>query len=127
MTTHIKHDCLFCKIAQGTIPSRKVYEDEDFLAFHDISPAAPVHFLMVPKIHVDNLYDADMKHQVVLGKMLGMSGQLARQEGCDNGFRVVINNGVVGRQEVYHLHIHVMGGDKPLGSRPPGENTEAGH
>jgi histidine triad (HIT) family protein len=126
MTAHTKHDCLFCKIAHGIIPSRKVYEDDEFMAFHDINPAAPVHFLMVPKIHVDNLYDADMKHQAVLGKMLGMSGQLARQEGCDNGFRVV-NNGVVGRQEVYHLHIHVMGGDKPLGSRPPGEKADAGH
>ena len=125
MSANFKPDCLFCKIAKGTIPSRKVYEDDDFMAFHDIQPAAPVHFLMIPKVHVDNLYDGDMRHQAVLGKMLGMSGQLARQEGCNDGFRVVINNGVVGRQEVYHLHIHVMGGDKPLGSRQPGQKTGA--
>ena len=115
-----KANCLFCKIAQGQIPSRKVYEDDDLLAFHDIHPAAPVHFLIIPKLHVDNLYDADLKHQAILGKMLGMVGQLARQEGCNNGFRVVINNGVVGRQEVYHLHIHVTGGDQPLVSRQAG-------
>jgi histidine triad (HIT) family protein len=120
MNHYTKPDCLFCKINAGTIPSRKVYEDDDFLAFHDINPAAPVHFLMTPKVHVDNLYDADLKHQAVLGKMLGMAGQLAKQEGCLNGFRAVINNGVVGRQEVYHLHIHVMGGDAPLGSRQGG-------
>jgi histidine triad (HIT) family protein len=112
-----KLDCIFCKIAAGTIPSNKVYEDDDFLAFHDIRPAHPVHFLMIPKIHRDNLYDADLKDQALLGKMLGMAGALAKQEGCHNGFRVVINNGVVGRQEVYHLHIHVMGGDEPLRSR----------
>ena len=75
---------------------------------------------MIPKLHVDNLYDADLKHQAILGKMFGMAGQLARQEGCHNGFRAVINNGVVGRQEVYHLHIHVTGGDQPLGSRQAG-------
>jgi histidine triad (HIT) family protein len=121
MNKHTKPDCLFCKINAGIIPSKKVYEDDDFLAFHDIHPAAPVHFLMIPKVHVDNLYDADLKHQAVLGKMLGMAGQLAKQEGCDNGFRAVINNGVVGRQEVYHLHIHVMGGDTPLGSRQGGQ------
>lgn len=120
MSKHTKPDCLFCKINAGTIPSRKVYEDEDFLAFHDIKPAAPVHFLMIPKVHVDNLYDADLRHQAVLGKMLGMAGQLAKQEGCHNGFRAVINNGVVGRQEVYHLHIHVTGGDTPSGSRQGG-------
>jgi len=111
-----KSDCLFCKIAAGEIPARKVFEDDDILAFHDINPSAPVHFLIIPKIHVDNLYDADMGHQAVLGKILGMSGELARSQGCDDGFRIVINNGEVGRQEVYHLHIHVMGGPEPLRS-----------
>lgn len=112
----MSHDCIFCKIARGEIPSRKVYEDEHFLAFHDINPSAPVHFLLVPKVHVENLYDADLRHQDVLGRMLGMAGQLAREQGCDDGFRVVVNNGRVGRQEVYHLHIHVMGGPDPLQS-----------
>ncbi len=113
--TH-KADCLFCRIVAGEIPARKVYEDDDIMAFHDINPSAPVHFLIVPRIHVENLYDADMKHQAILGKMLGMSGDLAKAQGCTDGFRVVINNGRVGRQEVYHLHIHVMGGTEPLRS-----------
>ena len=112
-------DCLFCRILRGEIPAKKVYEDDDFIAFHDISPAAPVHFLMVPRLHVENLYDADLTHQALLGKLLGMAGQLAREQGCHDGFRVVINNGRVGRQEVYHLHIHVMGGSEPLGSGKP--------
>lgn len=107
-------DCIFCKIVRGEIPSRKVYEDDDMLAFHDINPSAPVHFMVVPKIHVDNLYDADLKYQALLGKMLGMLGQMAREQGLTDGFRVVINNGRVGRQEVYHLHVHVMGGPEPL-------------
>jgi histidine triad (HIT) family protein len=111
--------CIFCRIAAGEIPSKKVYEDEDMLAFHDIHPAAPIHFLIIPKKHLVNLYDADIKEQALLGKMLGMAGQLAREQGSVDGFRVVINNGRVGRQEVYHLHIHIMGGPEPLGSRGP--------
>ena len=111
--------CIFCRIAAGEIPSKKVYEDEDMLAFHDIHPVAPIHFLIIPKKHLVNLYDADIKEQALLGKMLGMAGQLAREQGSVDGFRVVINNGRVGRQEVYHLHIHIMGGPEPLGSRGP--------
>jgi len=111
-----KPDCLFCRIARGEIPSRKVYEDDDILAFHDIHPSAPVHFLIIPKLHLENLYDADMRQQQLLGKMLGMAGNLASEQGAGDGFRVVINNGRVGRQEVYHLHIHVLGGPDPLGS-----------
>ena len=113
MTT--KHDCIFCRIVRGEIPARKVHEDDDILAFHDINPHAPVHLLLIPKVHVDNLYDAGPEHERVLGRMLGMAGELARREGADDGFRVVINNGRVGRQEVYHLHVHVLGGSEPLG------------
>lgn len=109
------HDCIFCRIARGEIPARKVHEDDEILAFHDINPSAPVHFLIIPKRHLENLYDADLSHQAVLGRMLGMAGELARREGSADGFRVVINNGRVGRQEVYHLHIHVLGGPEPLG------------
>lgn len=115
----LSDSCIFCRIAAGEIPSKKVYEDEDMLAFHDIHPAAPIHFLIIPKKHLVNLYDADTKEQALLGKMLGMAGQLAREQGSVDGFRVVINNGRVGRQEVYHLHIHIMGGPEPLGSRGP--------
>jgi histidine triad (HIT) family protein len=112
----MSQDCIFCRIARGEIPSRKVYEDDDILAFHDINPAAPVHFLIVPKRHVENLYDADMAYQSMLGKVLGMAGQLAREQGLNDGFRTIINNGRVGRQEVYHLHMHVLGGPEPLRS-----------
>ena len=115
MTTH-KPDCLFCRIARGEIPSRKVYEDDEILAFHDIHPSAPVHFLVVPKVHVDNLYDAGPEHEAVLGRMMALTGRLAREQGSADGFRVIVNNGRVGRQEVYHLHIHVLGGPEPLGS-----------
>jgi histidine triad (HIT) family protein len=111
-----KPDCLFCRIARGEIASRKVYEDDEILAFHDIHPSAPVHILVIPKIHLDNLYDGDLRHQQLLGRMLGVTGQLAAGQGATDGFRVVINNGRVGRQEVYHLHIHVLGGPQPLGS-----------
>jgi len=110
----VSHDCIFCRIARGELPSRKVYEDDDILAFHEIRPLAPVHFLIIPKVHVVNLYDADMKHQDVLGKILGMAGQLAREQGLEDGFRTVINNGRIGGQEVYHLHLHVLGGPQPL-------------
>ena len=109
-------DCLFCRIAKGDIPSRKVYEADDILAFHDNNPATPVHFLIIPKTHLANLYDADLGQAPLLGKMFGIAGRLAREQGCDDGFRAVVNNGRVGRQEVYHLHIHVMGGPEPLKS-----------
>ena len=112
----MSQDCIFCRIARGEIPSRKVYDDADIIAFHDINPSAPVHFLIVPKLHLENLYDGDMTHQALLGKMLGMAGQLAREQGLTDGFRSIINTGGVGRQEVYHLHMHVLGGPEPLRS-----------
>jgi histidine triad (HIT) family protein len=107
--------CLFCKIARGEIPSKKVYEDEDVFAFHDIRPVAPVHFLIIPKAHVANLYGADMKQHKALGKMLAIAGELAKREGATEGFRTIINNGRVAHQEVYHLHMHVIGGPESLG------------
>jgi histidine triad (HIT) family protein len=108
-------DCLFCKIVQGTIPSKKLHEDEDILAFHDIRPIAPVHFLIIPKTHIETLYDAGMEHHTALGKMLAMAGGLAREAGAVEGFRTIVNCGRVGHQEVYHLHMHVIGGPDPLG------------
>ncbi len=108
-------DCIFCKIARGEIPSRKVYEDEDVFAFHDINPLAPVHFMIIPKRHIANLYAGDMSHQAVLGKILGKAGELARGQGLDDGFRLIVNTGRIGQQEVYHLHVHVLGGPEPLG------------
>jgi histidine triad (HIT) family protein len=109
-------DCIFCKIARGEIPSRKVYEDEDVFAFHDINPVTPVHFLIIPKAHIPSLADADLSHQALLGKMLALAGRLAREQGLADGFRSIINTGRIGRQEVYHLHVHILGGPEPLGT-----------
>ena len=105
--------CLFCRIARGEVPSRKAYEDDEVLAFHDINPAAPVHLLVVPKVHVDSLMTAGPEHEALLGKLIALAPRLAKDQGCDNGFRVVINNGPDGGQEVYHLHIHILGGPRP--------------
>ncbi len=110
-------DCLFCKIAAGKIPSKKVYEDDDVFAFHDINPWAPVHFLLIPKDHVESLVFVQPTHSALLGKMLTLAPKLAAQEGLklesEGGFRVLINNGKEGGQEVFHLHMHVMGGSRP--------------
>jgi len=108
-------DCIFCKIVEGSIPSRKVYEDGDMFAFHDIQPQAPVHFMIVPKRHVDSLATVDESHAAVLGRMLAVAGRLAREQGSPDGFRTIINTGRIGRQDVYHLHIHILGGKEPLG------------
>jgi histidine triad (HIT) family protein len=107
-------DCIFCKIVEGKIPSRKVYEDDDMLAFHDINPVAPVHFMIIPKQHVDSLGHVGPEHAPLLGKMMAKAGQLAREQGAADGFRTIINTGRVGRQDVYHLHIHIIGGPDPL-------------
>ena len=109
-----KDDCIFCKIAAGEIPSRKVYEDDDILAFHDIQPAAPVHFLMIPKDHVASLAETGPEHAPVLGRIMALAGRLAREQGSPDGFRVIVNTGRVGRQDVYHLHVHIIGGPDRL-------------
>ncbi|WP_343721661.1 histidine triad nucleotide-binding protein [Herbaspirillum seropedicae] len=116
-------NCIFCKIAAGQIPSKKIYEDEDLIAFHDINPAAPVHFLIVPRQHVATLADCGEQHAAVLGKMLALAPRLAAEQGCgygpdaegkpSGGFKTIINTGPDGGQEVYHLHMHVIGGPHP--------------
>ncbi|ABF10110.1 histidine triad (HIT) family protein [Cupriavidus metallidurans] len=111
-------NCIFCKIVAGQIPSNKVYEDEDLLAFHDIHPKAPVHFLLIPKSHVDSLADCGPGESDVLARMMLKVPELARQAGCNNGFRTVINTGTDGGQEVFHLHIHVMGGPRSQWKAP---------
>jgi histidine triad (HIT) family protein len=108
-------NCVFCKIARGQIPAKKIYDDDDVMGFHDIRPQAPVHFLLVPKAHIATLYDATPANQAALGKMLTLAGRLAREAGATDGFRTIINNGRVGHQEVYHVHMHVLGGPEPLG------------
>ena len=108
-------NCIFCRIVRGEIPSNKLYEDDDVLAFHDVRPQAPVHFLIIPKAHVPTLYDAGMAQHQAYGKMLALAGELARKAGADDGFRAIINTGRVGHQEVYHVHMHVIGGPDPVG------------
>jgi histidine triad (HIT) family protein len=108
-------NCIFCKVVRGEIPSRKVYEDDEILAFHDIHPVAPVHFLMITKEHLASLADAQLSHAPALGKLMAMAGRLAAEQGADDGFRLIVNTGRVGRQEVMHVHAHVLGGKEPLG------------
>ncbi len=113
------HDpnCIFCKIAQGQIPSKRVYEDEEIYAFHDINPWAPVHFLVIPKVHIPSMAQVTGEHAALLGRMMALVPQLALQEGCNpypqGGWRIVCNTGDEGGQEVHHLHFHVIGGPRP--------------
>ena len=106
-------DCIFCKIVAGSIPCKKIYEDDDVIAFHDIHPITKVHFLIVPKLHIDSLASCEVQHQVLLGKMLLLAPQLAEEQGLQ-GFRTMINTGREGGQEVFHLHVHVFGGGESL-------------
>ena len=111
----MSHDpsCIFCKIVAGQIPSRKAYEDDELLVFHDIAPWAPVHLLLIPKEHVPSMYELDDRHTALLGRMLSMAPKLMLEHGVTNGFRTLINTGPDGRQEVPHFHMHVMGGPRP--------------
>ena len=116
-------NCLFCKIVAGTIPSDKVYEDDELMVFKDIFPAAPVHLLLIPKRHLGTLSDCVGGDTALLGRMLALVPVLAEQQGCHvredeagnryGGFKTLINSGPDGGQEVYHLHIHLIGGPKP--------------
>jgi len=116
-------NCIFCKIVAKQIPAAVVYEDEDVLAFKDINPAAPVHLLVIPKQHVATLSDCTDAHATVLGKMLALAPKLAKENGIDvktdangntsGGFKTLINAGPDGGQEVYHLHLHMVGGPRP--------------
>ena len=110
-------NCIFCKIVAGQIPAKKVYEDDDILAFHDINPWAPVHFLMIPKAHIASMAQLDQSHQALMGKIMTLVPKLALEQGCrpypEGGFRVMVNTGDDGHQEVQHLHVHVIGGPRP--------------
>lgn len=106
-------DCIFCKIVAGQIPAKKLFEDEHLIAFHDIRPAAPIHFLVIPKLHVPSLFEVTAEHRDLLGRMLEVVPSLAREAGAGEGFRSIFNTGPAGGQEVYHLHLHVLGGPRP--------------
>ena len=115
MESNTVQDCIFCRIVRGEIPSRKVHEDELVVAFHDIQPVAPVHVLVVPKAHIATLYDAAPEHEAALGRLLALAPTIARDLGATDGFRTIVNTGRVGRQDVQHVHLHVIGGPDPLG------------
>ena len=104
------NDCIFCKIVRGEIPSRKLYEDDLVLAFHDIHPVAPVHFMIVPKEHVASMAHLEEQHAPAMGRIMVLAQRLAAQEGSIEGFRTIINTGRIGRQDVMHLHVHIIGG-----------------
>jgi histidine triad (HIT) family protein len=106
-------ECVFCRICRGELPSSKLYEDDEVLAFHDIHPAAPVHFMIIPKKHMDSLAHCVPADQSLLGKILLLAPRLAAEQGLTSGFRTLINTGRGGGQEVFHLHVHVIGGGKP--------------
>ncbi|KAF1056638.1 MAG: Purine nucleoside phosphoramidase [Pseudomonas delhiensis] len=102
-------DCLFCKIAAGQIPARILYEDDKVVAFHDIDPQAPVHFLLIPRQHISGPLALDDSHQALAGHLLLSASRLAREHGCEEGFRLVMNCNELGGQTVHHLHLHVLG------------------
>ena len=101
-------DCLFCKIAAGSIPSNKLYEDDQVLALYDIDPQAPVHFLVVPKQHIDSPAAVTEENAAVVAHIFVVIARLAAQLGLENGYRVVANCGTDGGQSVQHLHFHVL-------------------
>lgn len=110
-------DCLFCKIIKGEVPSQKVYEDEEILAFKDIHPAAPIHILVIPKKHIDSLAQMQAEDEEMIGKIYHVINQIAEEQGFkEKGYRVIVNCGKDGGQEVMHLHFHLLAG-KSLGEK----------
>ena len=106
------NDCIFCKILNGEIPSNKVYEDDLVYAFHDIAPAAPVHILIIPKIHLSGMNEALPEHQALLGHILLTAQKLAKELGLsESGYRIINNCGENAGQTVFHMHFHLLGGD----------------
>ena len=103
-------DCLFCKIAEGQIPSTKVYEDESILAFRDIAPMAPTHILVIPKCHIPSVAAITPENSEVVRHIFEVIPQIAASEGLVNGYRVVSNCGPDAGQTVHHLHFHILGG-----------------
>ena len=105
-------DCLFCKIAAGEIPSDTVYEDDQVIVFKDLYPKAKVHLLVVPRVHVESLKEMDVSYDALMAHMMRLLPKLAKDQGLDDGFRTIINTGPGGGQEIFHLHIHLLGGGK---------------
>jgi histidine triad (HIT) family protein len=110
-------NCIFCKIIRGEIPAAKLFEDDELLAFRDINPAAPLHFLVIPKKHISGPTAVTADDQQLIGKMLRIGSEIAKKEGAED-FRVVFNNGAQAGQTVFHIHMHILGGRNL--SWPPG-------
>ena len=109
----MNENCVFCKIIKGEIPSSKVYEDEEILAFKDINPAAPIHILVIPKKHINSLAEIEKEDEILIGKIYGVINKIAEEKGFkENGYRVIVNCGKDAGQEVMHLHFHVLAGAK---------------
>jgi len=106
----MKSDCLFCKIVSGSIPAKRVYEDDLCLCFADLNPQAPTHLLLIPKGHIASTAHAEQEHRPLLGHLVAAAAQIARTAGLDDGYRIVINTGPDGGQTVDHLHLHLLGG-----------------
>ena len=110
-------DCLFCKIVKGEVPSNKVYEDEEIVAFYDIDPAAPIHILVIPKKHIASLAHLEKEDEKLVGKIYGVINQIAEEKGFkEEGYRVIVNCGENGGREIMHLHFHILAG-KRLGEK----------
>ena len=110
-------DCIFCKIINKELPSTVVYEDEEILAFRDINPVTPVHVLVIPKKHISNLNEVEPEDEAVIGKIYNVIKQIAKKEGiAEKGYRIIVNCGEDGGQEVKHIHFHLIGGKK-LGTK----------
>ena len=114
----MSQDCIFCKIIAGDIPATLLYEDEDVIAFNDISPQAPTHILVIPRRHIAGPGALTKADQALIGKLVIKGTELAEEVGLDGGFRLVMNNGESAGQTVFHLHLHVMGGREM--TWPPG-------
>lgn len=105
-------DCIFCKIVAGELPSTRVHEDGHAIVFKDLYPKAPVHLLVVPRVHVASLNELEGMGDDLIAHLMRLLPLLAKQQGLDNGFRTIINTGPGGGQEVPHLHIHILGGGR---------------
>jgi histidine triad (HIT) family protein len=114
-----KNDCIFCKIVAGEIPCTKIYDDSQAFAFRDVDPKAPIHILVIPREHIESLNDATQADEMLLGHLLRLVPEIAHQQGIsESGFRTVINTGSGSGQQVFHLHLHILGG-RPM-TWPPG-------
>lgn len=106
-------DCIFCQIVKKNIPARIFFEDKEILVFSDVKPKAPVHWLIIPKKHIENLEAVDFNQESLLSKLLLMAKKMAKKSGLSaNGYRLIINNGPFAGQAVPHLHLHLLGGKK---------------